>query len=166
MSEKSPVVIKPFDALSLRELHACFKLRGEVFVVGQGICVVPDVDDDDPKCHHAMLWVGDELVGTARLLPKEGGQTIKVGRVAVGQAWRGRGMGVALMRGVQDWIAPGSGKGPGRVGVMSAQAHLERWYQALGWVTVGEVYQEAEIDHLDMQWERGGDPTIWTSRCS
>ncbi|MEM9415787.1 MAG: GNAT family N-acetyltransferase [Planctomycetota bacterium] len=153
MAQQTPVAIKQFDALSLRELHACLKLRGEVFVVGQQICAVPDVDDDDPLCHHAMLWVGEELVGTARLLPKDDGQTIKVGRVAVGQAWRGRGMGVTLMRGVQDWI----GKEPGRVGVMSAQAYLERWYAALGWVRVGEVYEEAGVEHVEMRWSGDKD---------
>ncbi|MFI4860796.1 MAG: GNAT family N-acetyltransferase [Phycisphaerales bacterium JB063] len=150
MPETGHVQIRRFDALSAHELHACLKLRGEVFVVGQGICSLPDVDEDDPRCHHAMLWVGDELAGTARLLPKDGGQAVKVGRVAVGKPWRGAGLGVTLMRGVQDWI----GQEPGRVGVMSAQAYLERWYTALGWSSVGEVYQEAGIDHVEMRWER------------
>ncbi|XAL98620.1 GNAT family N-acetyltransferase [Phycisphaeraceae bacterium D3-23] len=152
MPQTSPVLIKPFDAMSLRELHAVFKLRGEVFVVGQQICAVPDVDEYDPLCHHALLWVGDELAGTARLLPKDAGQTIKVGRVAVGKPWRGCGMGVTLMRGVQAWI----GTEPGRVGVMSAQAYLERWYIALGWTTVGAVYEEAGIDHVEMRWGEAG----------
>jgi ElaA protein len=151
MAAGEAVEIKPFDALTVRELHACLKLRGEVFVVGQGICSLPDVDDDDPRCHHALLWVGEALAGTARLLAKDGGRTIKVGRVAVGKPWRGKGVGVALMRGVQGWIA----HEPGRVGVMSAQAYLERWYTALGWQRVGDVYEEAGIDHVEMRWGEG-----------
>ncbi len=146
MSSPSAVVIKPFDALSLRELHACLKLRGEVFVVGQQICAVADVDAYDPQCYHAMLWQGDQLAGTARLLPIDDGAAIKVGRVAVGQGYRGRGLGVALMRGIQDWIV----SQPGRTGVMSAQAYLERWYTALGWQAVGEHYDEAGIEHVKM----------------
>lgn len=146
MTDSSNVIIKPFNDLSPRELHACFKLRGEVFIVGQQICSEPDVDEYDPLCRHAMLWQGEELAGTARLLPIEGGRVIKVGRVAVGEAFRGRGLGVALMRGVQDWIA----REPGRAGVMSAQGYLERWYTALGWRAVGEHYDEAGIDHVEM----------------
>lgn len=152
MPETGPVSIRRFDDLTVHELHACLKLRGEVFVVGQGICSLPDVDELDPQCHHAMVWVGEELAGTARLLVRDGGQTVKVGRVAVGKPWRGRGIGVALMRGVQDWIA----QQPGRAGVMSAQAYLERWYSALGWGREGEVYQEAGIDHLEMRWCSAG----------
>lgn len=152
MPETGPVSIRRFDDLTVHELHACLKLRGEVFVVGQGICSLSDVDELDPQCHHAMVWVGEELAGTARLLVRDGGQTVKVGRVAVGKPWRGRGIGVALMRGVQDWIA----QQPGRAGVMSAQAYLERWYTALGWVREGEVYQEAGIDHLEMRWGDAG----------
>ena len=141
------IEVKPFDALTLRELHACLKLRGEVFVVGQKICSVPDVDALDPACHHVMLWQGGVLAGTARLLPVgERGAVIKVGRVAVDSAYRGRGIGVGLMRGVQAWIA----EVPGRSGVMSAQAYLERWYVSLGWRAVGEHYQEAGIEHVKM----------------
>lgn len=140
------VTIKPFDALTPRELHACLKLRGEVFVVGQGISQVADVDELDPLCQHAMLWQGGQLAGTARLLAIEDGGAIKVGRVAVDPSFRGRGLGVALMRGVQAWIVAE----PGRSGVMSAQSYLERWYTALGWRSVGGHYDEAGIDHVKM----------------
>lgn len=140
------VDIKPFDALSLRELHACLMLRGAVFVVGQGICSVADVDRFDPLCHHAMLWQGQALVGTARLLPIDEAGAIKVGRVAVDKACRGRGLGAALMRAVQSWID----QRPGGTGVMSAQAYLQRWYAAQGWVAVGETYNEAGIEHIKM----------------
>ena len=146
MAESPPVIIKPFEELSLHELHACLKLRGEVFIVGQQIYCEPDVDEVDPLCHHAMLWQGDELAGTARLLPVKNGRVIKVGRVAVGEPYRGRGLGVALMRAVQDWIA----REPGRSGVMSAQGYLKGWYTALGWRPVGEHYDEAGIDHVEM----------------
>ncbi|MEM1356430.1 MAG: GNAT family N-acetyltransferase [Planctomycetota bacterium] len=151
MIEDRPVLIKPFGALSLLELHACYKLRGEVFVVGQQICCEAEVDEIDPRCHHVMLWRGGDLAGTARLLPIEGGAVVKVGRVAVGEGYRGRGLGRALMRGVQAWI---DGV-PGRTGVMSAQAYLEGWYTQLGWRSVGGRYDEAQIPHVKMVYERG-----------
>lgn len=98
------IEIKPFDDLGLRELHACLMLRGEAFVVGQQIYQVADVDEQDPLCHHVLMRVGEELVGTARLLPTDGNMVIKVGRVAVSENWRGRGLGGDMMRAVQAWI--------------------------------------------------------------
>lgn len=142
------IEIKPFDELTLIELHACLKLRGEVFVVGQQIYQVPDVDERDPEASHVMMWRDRELVGTARLLSTDNGQAIKVGRVAVAEAYRSRGLGSSMMRAIHDWI----GQSPSRMGVMSAQAHLEPWYADLGWVREGEVYMEAEIKHIEMRY--------------
>jgi len=143
------IEIKPFDELTLRELHACLKLRGEVFVVGQQICAVADVDELDPSAHHVMLWRGDELFGTARLLRNDQGNTIKVGRVAVTASHRGGGLGTSMMRAIHDWIVQQSGSA---VGVMSAQAYLEPWYARLGWVREGTSYFEAGIDHVTMRY--------------
>jgi ElaA protein len=138
--------IKPFDELTLKELHACLKLRGEVFVVGQQIYQVPDVDEHDSDAHHVMMWLGKQLVGTARLLEMGGDQYIKVGRVAVAEAHRGKGLGSSMMRAIHTWI----GQVPGRRGVMSAQAHLQRWYGHLGWIQDSDLYMEAGIKHVEL----------------
>ncbi len=37
-----------------------------------------------------------------------------------------------------------------RAAAMSAQAHLLNWYQRLGWVPQGEIYDEAGIPHILM----------------
>lgn len=142
------IEIKPFDALTLSELHACLKLRGEVFVVGQQICAVPDVDEHDPDAYHLMLSIDSELIGTARLLPLDIGPVIKVGRVAVSADWRGRGLGGELMRAAQRWVA----KWPDHSAVMDAQSHLADWYAALGWQRVGEPFLEAGIEHIKMRY--------------
>lgn len=142
------IEIKPFDRLTVGELHACLKLRGEVFVVGQQIWKVPDVDEHDVDAHHVMMWLGSEMVGTARLLPLGKDNYIKVGRVAVANAQRGRGLGGSMMRAIHAWL----GQVPGRRGVMSAQAHLQQWYEHLGWVQDSDVYMEAGIEHVKMRY--------------
>ena len=162
MADDIRIEIKPFDELTLRELHACLKLRGEVFVVGQQICCEPDPDDLDPKCHHVMMWRRDELVGTARILVTHrdhaganvlgfgrGPHQFKVGRVAVAVASQRAGLGTALMQAIQAWIV---GFNFQISGVMSAQAHLEPWYTRLGWEREGETYLEAGIEHIKMRY--------------
>lgn len=154
MARDVRIEIKAIDELTLKELHACLKLRGEVFVVGQQICAVPDVDEYDIEAHHVMMWLDNELIGTARLLRMDDCKYIKVGRVAVAEPWRGRGLGSAMMRAIHAWIA----QVPGRYGVMSAQAHLERWYGQLGWQREGGVFMEAGIEHVKMRYSLADAP--------
>jgi predicted GNAT family N-acyltransferase len=137
------VEIKPYEALTRDELHDIFMLRNVVFVVGQGITAEPEVDGRDPECEHAMLWEDDTLLGTARIFHRE--EPKVVGRVAVLTSRQGQGLGSILMEAVQAHIGEASAE-------LHAQAHLEDWYTQLGWVRVGEIFEEAEIPHVMMQW--------------
>ena len=132
---------RPFEKLTLRELHDVLWLRNEVFVFGQRFTAEPEVDGRDPECVHVMGWDGARLVATARLFVDK--DPVKVGRIAVHNDLQGRGLGTDLMRYVHGLLGD-------RPAAMSAQAHLERWYGSLGWERVGEVYEEAEIPHLRM----------------
>lgn len=138
--------IKNFHDLSLMELHDVFHLRDVVFVVGQKITAVSEIDGEDPKCAHAMLRHNGTLVGTARLFTQN--SPIVIGRVAVHTDYQRHGLGTVLMQGLQAWIGDRSAE-------LHAQAHLEPWYARLGWVRYGEVFEEAEIPHVHMRWSHG-----------
>lgn len=133
---------KPFSALSLDELYRIMWLRNEVFVVGQKITAEPEIDGLDPQCAHAMLWLGDRLIGTARVFTAR--SPLVVGRVAIHTDSQRGGYGTAMMTSLQDRL----GESPAE---LHAQAHLEAWYSRLGWTRVGEVYLEAEIEHVTMR---------------
>lgn len=135
--------IKPFEALTLRELHDIFWLRNVVFVVGQQITAEPEVDGRDPECEHALYYVGERLVGTARVFHRARPQV--VGRVAVHPDAQGEGHGTRMMEHIQAHL----GDAPAE---LHAQAHLEAWYTRLGWRRVGDVFVEAEIPHVMMVW--------------
>lgn len=135
--------IKAFETLTLHELYEIMHLRDRVFVVGQKITAVSEIDGLDPECEHAMLWRGDALIGTARIFHQR--MPRSVGRVAVDTTLQRQGIGSRLMRGVQAHL----GEAPAE---LHAQAHLEAWYARLGWRRVGEVFIEAEIPHVTMVW--------------
>ena len=135
--------IKAFDELTLRELHQVLWLRSRVFVVEQEITGVPEVDEHDPSAHHALLWGGDRVVGTTRILLDR--DPIKVGRVAVDEERRGEGLGRRMMEAVAEFLGDRHAK-------LHAQAHLERWYADLGWRRVGENFDIVGIDHVRMDW--------------
>jgi len=134
-----------YEELDLRRLHDVFWLRNVVFVVGQKITSEPEIDGRDPECSHAMLWLGERLIGTARVFDAEDPRVI--GRVAVHPDLQRGGWGTMLMERVQDAIGDARAE-------LHAQAHLEAWYARLGWVRVGEIFYEAEIPHVMMV--RGG----------
>ncbi|MDO4796274.1 MAG: GNAT family N-acetyltransferase [Brachymonas sp.] len=154
MAATPPFVCKAFDQLSVHELLALLVLRQQVFVVEQN-CPYPDADALDAHCWH--LFALDEAghaLATCRLIPA--GQqarqdhaqaaTAAIGRLAVIQQARGRGMGRALMQEALRQLAQLS-PGPVRI---AAQQHLQGFYESLGFAAIGSPYLEDNIPHLNM----------------
>ncbi len=136
--------IKDFYELTLDELYDVMWLRNEVFVVGQKITAEPEIDGLDRECAHAMLYLEDRLIGTARVFTKK--PPISVGRVAIHGDYQRGGHGTVLMERLQQALLEG------KEAMLHAQAHLEAWYSRLGWVPEGEIFIEAEIEHRTMRW--------------
>jgi predicted GNAT family N-acyltransferase len=123
------------------DLNAAFAIRREVFCGEQGVDEAEEIDGLDPDCRHYLAWLAGDAVGTARTRPLAGG--IKIERVAVLKRLRGSGIGKALMiRALADITA-----GPA---VLNAQLAVEGFYARLGFVSEGEIFQEAGIDHVRM----------------
>lgn len=128
-------------------LYALLKLRSDIFVVEQN-CVFSDMDGLDPDCAHLVARVDQRVVACARLVPP----AIKsvppaIGRVVVDIDHRGSGLGRRLM---QVAIAACSARYPGQDIFLSGQQHLEAFYRSLGFETIGEMYLEDGIPHVDM----------------
>src|SRR4051794_9923558 len=77
------------------ELPALLDLRRRVFVEEQGVPLELDVDGLDGDAVQLVALAGDAIVGTARVRAVDG--HAKAERVAVDVAWRGLGVGKALM---------------------------------------------------------------------
>ena len=136
-----------FDQLGNRELYAILKLRQEVFAVEQTTIYV-DPDGLDIEAIHISLWEGDHLLAYQRCLPpglQERESTL--GRIVVAEAARGQDLGRELVR---RGIAHNLERWPGVDIRIHAQAYLETFYNALGFVTEGDVYDLDTIPHLDM----------------
>ena len=128
-------------------LYAFLRLRSAIFVVEQN-CVFPDMDGRDPQCEHLCGWDGDELVAYLRLVPPAvRTKEVSLGRVVVAQAARGRELGRAVML---EGLKRCAARYPGQPVKVSAQQHLEKFYGSLGFVPVGQPYDEDGILHVDM----------------
>src|SRR5689334_6417671 len=123
---------RDFADLASADVYAILELRAQVFVVEQK-CAYLDPDGLDRAARH--VWAADAgaIVAYARVLAAP----TRIGRVVVAPGRRGSGLGRELMQRV---IATTTG--PIR---LSAQSHLERFYNELGFVRVGEPYDEDGI---------------------
>ncbi|MET0065610.1 MAG: GNAT family N-acetyltransferase [Candidatus Thiodiazotropha sp.] len=139
MNDK-PYTIRPARWPEDRALLA--RVRVPVFIGEQGVPAEMEWDDDDLTAFH--LLVLDEHqnpIGTARLLGN--GQ---IGRMAVMPQWRNRGIGTALLMRLMEEAQ----HRPLQRLFLHAQVHAVDFYRRLGFIPVGEVYEEAGIPHLSM----------------
>lgn len=141
---------KLFSELTTNELYEILKLRIDVFVVEQ-TCFYPDLDDHDrhPKTQHLFCYEQGRLSAYLRILPK--GLTysdyISIGRVAVAQHARGTGVGHKLMEQAINYCQQYHAKQQIKI---SAQEHLEKYYNQHGFIRVSEMYLEDDIPHIAM----------------
>lgn len=120
-------------------------IRFQVFVDEQKVPADMELDEFDALSCHALALVGEEAVGTGRLLPDG-----HIGRMAVCADWRGQGVGAALL---QALIDEAERRGMRRL-VLSAQTHALGFYARFGFVPEGEVYDEAGLPHQTMLRQR------------
>lgn len=132
--------IRPADWA--RDQPAIVDLRTRVFVDEQGVPPEEEIDGRDPECLHVIAETGDGgVIGTGRLLP-EG----RIGRLAVDVAWRGRGIGRALLDAL---VACARERGFATV-ELHAQSRAIGFYEAAGFLAEGPEFEDAGIPHRHM----------------
>jgi predicted GNAT family N-acyltransferase len=117
-------------------------IRLVVFVKEQGVPPELEMDEMDPRCVHALAFDGERAIATGRLLPDA-----HIGRMAVLQEFRGKGVGGAVLTKLME---AAKSRGDREV-VLSAQVHALPFYAAYGFIPRGDVYEEAGIPHRDMR---------------
>ena len=139
----------PYADLQLDQLYALLRLRAEVFVVEQ-CCAYQDLDGKDQQAIHLLaLTERHQLAGYTRLFPK--GVTYEayasIGRVITAPFARGRGLGRPLIQESVRQLFAHFGPQPIKI---SAQAHLQAYYQSVGFTGTGPIYDEDGIPHRAM----------------
>ena len=129
--------------------EAAGALRRTVFIEEQRIPEHMEWDEDDATCVHAVARnrLG-QTIATGRLLPADDGRA-RIGRMAVHRTLRSGGHGAAVLRALED---AARARGDREV-VLSAQCSAERFYARLGYVAVGEPFEEhgIPIPHIEMR---------------
>lgn len=139
------ITVKKID--TLQDLEKAKNIRYEVFVIGQNVPADEEIDQYEDESFHFIAYADDIPCGAARWRFTDIG--IKLERFAVLEAYRGHGVGSALVSIVLDDIRKNP-KSKGKPLYLHAQLDAMNLYGKFGFIKVGELFQECEIDHYKM----------------
>jgi predicted GNAT family N-acyltransferase len=140
-------------ATSTPEVSDAFAVRTDVFVHEQGVPRHLEIDELDDAADHFIAYDDAGVpVGAGRLVvepagfegaPSSTGLVAHLGRLAVRDAARGTGLGVALVRAIEARAAE---RGL-RVVALSAQTYAVGFYERLGYAAHGQEFDDAGLPH-------------------
>lgn len=138
---------KKFNQLTTNELYEILRLRAAVFVVEQN-CVYQDIDNKDQKALHILGIKNDEIVAYARIFkPNDYFEYTSIGRIVIHPKERNNKYGYQL---VEVAIKAINVHFNAFTIAISAQEHLEKFYNNLGFKRNGKSYLEDGIPHIYM----------------
>jgi predicted GNAT family N-acyltransferase len=120
-------------------------LRRDVFVIEQEVDSRYEFTGDDHEYAHLALYINDDIIGTLRY--KIADETAKIGRVAIKKSFRNKGFGLIIMKkAIKEIKFLGV-----KTIILGAQLTAQQFYSKLGFVSSGEVFMYADIEHIMME---------------
>ncbi len=117
-------------------------IRTPVFIVEQFVTPDFEWDEIDASAVHLLAMHENTPIACLRIIHYQ-----KIGRMAVLKAWRGKGVGMAMLN---QAIAICSQQGSKTV-KLSAQTHAIAFYEKAGFKQISAEYCDVDIPHVDMQ---------------
>ena len=130
------------------EMEAAMGVRFRVFVAEQAVPAEEELDDADATASHAVAICQGQVVGTGRMVQQDDGDA-QIGRMAVDQTWRRRGIGDQILRFLEE---EARAQGLRRC-VLHAQEYVKGFYAARGYQEQGDTFLEVNIPHIEMRKE-------------
>ncbi len=123
------------------DLLKAFIIRGIVFIEEQNCPYDDEIDQFEKDALHILGEVEGEPAACARIRFFE--DTAKLERVAIRQRYRGKGAG----RNLVEYMMQVAGERGAKKFKLHGQAHLQKFYESLGYSVVGDVFMECGIPH-------------------
>lgn len=136
-----------FTELNPQQLYDVLKLRQQVFMIEQE-CLYEDIDGDDPKAIHVLLYDGHILAGYLRIFePGIKFSETSLGRIVIQPSYRGKDAGRQL---IKTGITKSFLRYPSSAIRIEAQFKLKSYYNNYGFVEEGDKYVVDDILHIQM----------------
>lgn len=137
-----------FRDLTIDQLYEILQLRCKIFIIEQNAPYL-DPDGKDQKAIHLHGYIDNKLIAYCRLFkPGDYFEEGSIGRVIVAEEFRKYGYGHDLMKKALEVEAT---QFNAKEIVISAQAHLQKFYSSHGFVSYGNLYIEDSIPHIRMK---------------
>jgi len=148
MSLENKYVIKKI--IKEIDLYYALGIRAIVFINEQACPFSEEFDNYDTldfeKVQHFIVNKNNEPVATARVIYKSE-TSVKLGRIALLKEVRSEGLGSYFVTQIINYIKENGYKEI----QLNGQIHLEKFYNNLGFKTIGEPFYEAGIKHIEMR---------------
>lgn len=147
-TEKIRWEVSSFDGLDAYSIYKILQLRTQTFVVEQK-GIYQDMDDKDFNAIHLQGFIGDRLIAYCRMF-RAGDyfERASIGRVIIALPYQGKSYGHQLMDKALEIMTKLLGESTVTI---SAQAHLQKFYEAHDFRKVSEQYMEEGIPHIRME---------------
>ena len=126
-------------------MAAALDLRERVFCGEQGVSREADRDGRDPEATHIVAVADGDVLGTCRLVFR--GDVARLGRLAVEQDARGRGVAGAILT---EATRVAQSAAADRIS-LHAQTYAMELYLRDGYEAAGEPFVEEGIEHVAME---------------
>ncbi len=139
------IKITDFDFSDKKLFQKALQIRTIVFVQEQKVPKNLEYDGLDGQAKHFLLFFNDKPIATSRYrITNEG---YKLERFAVLKEYRGKHFGKKLLEYILNYV-------PDKTNVyFNSQVSAVDFYERNGFVTVGQVFYEADIKHYKMVWQ-------------
>lgn len=128
-------------------LRQAWRIRHEVFVIGQQIAAEDEFDTFENESTHFLALFNGFPCGAARWRVTDNG--VKLERFAVLEAYRGKGIGSALVVAVLQDIE-NSSIASDKIIYLHAQTTAMKLYTKFNFKQVGDAFYECNIKHYKM----------------
>lgn len=132
------------------DLTQAFDIRRKVFVDEQKVSEEEEFDEIDNIAVHAIVFDTDDKnkpVATGRVYPNPNGDNFCIGRIAVLKEARGKYYGDFVVRLLLNKALLSGAKEV----ILSAQVRAIPFYEKIGFISYGDIFQDAGIDHVKMK---------------
>ena len=147
VKRKENLIIKE---CSKKLINEYYRVREEVFVKEQNVSLDEEYDKydqvDNENVKHIIAIINDQVVGTMRLILENKNKEMYIGRLAILKEYRGKNIGSRLL----DYAEKQAFKTGYQTLSLSAQVNAKEFYKNNGYIPYGEIFLDANIEHIRM----------------